>query len=127
MQNNILLPLKEIGRTAKSYAELVQGMVNIGIQSYTVDVATGTTLYRLADGEVALKEGNGELLEITPEFMEEATIQAVKDTQQGKIDYPTFMERIAKTGVRFYEATLQGSKRVTYIGTGGYYEEEITV
>lgn len=127
MQNNILLPLQEIARTAKSYPELVQGMVNIGIQSYTVDVATGTTLYRMADGEIALKEGSGELKEITHQFMEEATIQAVKDTQQGKIDYPTFMERIAKTGVRFYEATLQGTKRVTYVGTGGYYEEEIPV
>ena len=37
------------------------------------------------------------------------------------------MDAIAKSGVRFYEATLQGTKRVTYIGTGGYYEEEIPV
>ena len=37
------------------------------------------------------------------------------------------MDAIAKSGVRFYEATLIGTKRVTYIGTGGYYEEEIPV
>ncbi|UPT66732.1 MAG: DUF1398 domain-containing protein [Sphingobacteriales bacterium JAD_PAG50586_3] len=125
MQNNILLPLQEIGRTAKSYAELAQGMINIGIQSYTVDVATGTTLYRLADGEFALKEGHGEALAIGGAFNNDATLQAVKDTQAGKTTYPEFMDAIAAAGVRFYEATLQGKPRVTYIGTGGYYEEEI--
>lgn len=119
--------MQEVGRVAKSYPELVEGMVNLGIQSYTVDVATGTTLYRLANGETALKEGNGEIKEIAPAYNNDATMQAVKDTQAGKLNYPDFMDAIAKSGVRFYEATLQGTKRVTYIGTGGYYEEEIPV
>jgi len=40
--------------------------------------------------------------------------------------YPEFMERIARSGVYFYEATLNGeNKRVTYIGKGGAYEEHI--
>lgn len=127
MQNSILASISEMAKSAKSYPELAQGMVNIGIQSYTVDVVTGITLYRAANGETALKEGNGELTEIAPAFNNNATIQAVKDTQAGKINYPEFMAAIAKAGVRFYEATLMGTKRVTYIGTGGFYEEEIPV
>jgi hypothetical protein len=36
------------------------------------------------------------------------------------------MNEIAEAGVRFYEATLSGQrKRVTYIGSGGSYEEMI--
>lgn len=125
MQTSILTQLHEIAASAKSYPELAKGMINIGIQSYTVDVATGTTLYRLANGETALKEGNGEIKEIAPAYNNDATIQAVKDTQAGKLNYPDFMDTIAESGVRFYESTLIGKPRVTYIGAGGYYEEEI--
>ena len=36
------------------------------------------------------------------------------------------MNEIAEAGVLFYEATLNGqNKRVTYIGIGGSYEEQI--
>ena len=124
MQNNILLPLQEVGRIAKSYPELVEGMVNLGIQSYTVDVATGTTIYRIADGEFAIKEGNAERA-IASAFDNDATVQAIKDSQAGKINYTEFMDAIAASGVRFYESTLIGKPRATYIGAGGYYEEEI--
>jgi uncharacterized protein YbcV (DUF1398 family) len=126
MQNNIITAINEAARFAKTYPELVEGMINIGIQSYTVDVATGTTIYRVADGEFAIKEGNAERT-IASAFDNDATVQAIKDSQAGKITYPEFMDAIAASGVRFYEATLIGTKRVTYIGAGGYYEENIPV
>jgi uncharacterized protein YbcV (DUF1398 family) len=127
MQNNILLPLQEVGRVAKSYRKLVEGMANLSIQSYTVNVAIGTTLYRLTDGGLALKDGHGDARAIGAAFNNDATLQAVKDTQAGKTTYPEFMDAIAAAGVRFYESSLIGKPRVTYIGTGGYYEEEIPV
>ena len=124
MQNTILSQLQNVAASAKSYPELAKGMISIGIQSYTVDTATGTTIYRIANGEFAIKEGQG-IRAIAAAFDNAATIQAVKDTQAGKTNYPHFMDAIAAAGVRFYEATLIGKPRVTYIGTGGYYEEEI--
>lgn len=126
MQNTILTALQQLGASAKSYPDLVKGMIGLGIESYTVDVATGTTLYRLAAGELALREGQA-LRDIAPAFNNDATIQAVKDSQAGKINYPQFMDAIAQSGVRFYESTLVGTPRVTYIGTGGCYEEEISI
>ena len=58
-------------------------------------------------------------------FNQEQTIQTICDNQQGKSDCTTFMRNIAKTGVHFYETTLNGDrKRVAYIGSGGNYEEE---
>ena len=63
---------------------------------------------------------------IEAQFNEGKTIVAIRDNQQGKSDYPTFINDIARAGVRFYEATLNGNnKRVTYIGGGGSYEELI--
>ena len=63
---------------------------------------------------------------IADTFNQEKTIQAIRNNQQGKTDYPTFMTQISEAGVRFYEATLTGAnKRVTYIGSGGFYEETI--
>jgi len=126
MQNTILTALHQLGATAKSYPELAKGMIGLGIESYTVDVATGTTLYRMAGGELALREGQA-LRTIATAFNNNATVQAIKDSQAGKINYPQFMDAIAQSGVRFYESTLVGTARVTYIGTGGYYEEEIPV
>jgi uncharacterized protein YbcV (DUF1398 family) len=120
--------IKEAYQTSKSYPELVKKLTTKGIISYTVDVATSTILYRMDGGEHILHQGETPIRNINPSFSEAATIQAVRDSQSGKIDYPAFMEAIAVAGVRFYEATLSGNKkRVTYIGTGGHYEELIPV
>lgn len=114
-------------RSATNYPSLVKELIKAGITSYTVDTVTGTILYRLSEGAFVLHEGNSERT-ISPKFDKELTVQAIRDNQEGKSDYPGFMLAIAVAGVRFYEATLEGNnKRVTYIGTGGYYEEGIPV
>jgi len=113
---------------SKSYPELVKALMEIGMRSYTVDVATGITLYRFDEGNNSLHSVEGIPRSIKEKFNKDETFQAVKDSQAGKITYPEFMDAIAKSGVRFYESTLNGDKkRVTYIGTGGYYEELIPV
>lgn len=118
--------LQEAYKTSKSYPELVSKLIVIGIHSYTVDVATSTILYRLPAGETILQPGSITPRNISPTFNQEETITAIRNNQQGKSDYPTFMNEIAQAGVRFYEATLSGDKkRVTYIGSGGHYEEII--
>lgn len=120
--------IQEVYRNATSYPHLVQGLTALGILSYTVDTATGTILYRFAGGENLLHASSIDPRSIAPVFNEQKTIQAIRDNQQKKTDYPGFMNDIAAAGVRFYEATLEGShKRVTYIGTGGSYEEAIPV
>ena len=123
---NVLVNILQAYQQAKSYPDLVRKLIAIGIHSYTVDVTTGTILYRLSGGVNALHEATSNREIFTP-FTRQAVIQAIRDNQQGKTDYPAFLNDIAKAGVRFYEATLEGNrKRVTYIGTGGWYEELIT-
>lgn len=117
--------IQDIYKTAKTYPELVEKLIALGIRSYTVDVATGTILYRLDDGEHVMHHGDGHRT-IAGGYSEQATIQAIRNNQQGKTDYPGFMQEIAGAGINFYEATLNGErKRVTYIGKGGHYEENI--
>ena len=83
-------------------------------------------MYRLKDGDIILHTEVHTPREIAATFNEQQTVQAIRDNQAGKTDYPGFMDAIAKAGVRLYEATLNGgNKRVTYIGTGGFYEERI--
>ena len=113
---------------SKNYPELVKALIQIGVESYTVEVSSSTILYRFEGGENSLHTPEGPLREIAEKFSKEGTLQAVRDNQQGKTTYPGFMDAIALAGVRFYEATLNGDKkRVTYIGKEDYYEELIPV
>lgn len=117
--------IEEAYKSAKNYPDMVGRLISAGINSYTVDTNTGTILYRLNEGKHVLHSGTFNR-DISAVFNESETIKAIRDNQQGKTDYPGFMNAIAKAGVRFYEATLEGDdKRVTYVGANGYYEERI--
>jgi uncharacterized protein YbcV (DUF1398 family) len=114
-------------KASKNYPELVRALINTGVLSYTVDTATTSILYRFAGGVTVLHAGEA-VRAINETFSGEQTVDAIRTNQQGKSTYPEFMTAIAKAGVRFYEATLEGErKRVDYIGTGGHYEELIPV
>lgn len=119
--------IQEAYKTATSYPDLVFKLITIGVQSYTVHVATGIILYRFDGGAHELHQQNSIDRKVADDFSRELTIMAVRDNQQGKTDYPGFMNDIAKAGVQFYEATFTGNLRVTYIGAGGFYEEAIPV
>lgn len=113
-------------KAASNYPDLAKRLNQIGVTSYTVDTASGIILYRFDAGGNVLHQEDIVARIINKNFDEQKTIQAVRNNQQGKTDYPGFMDEIAEAGVRFYEATLNGpNKRVTYIGIGGFYEETI--
>ena len=118
--------IKACYKAASNYPDLAKHLSEIGVESYTVDTASGTILYRFKAGETVLHPGTVAARAISENFNGQKTIEAIRNNQQGKTDYPTFMKEIAEAGVRFYEATLIGAnKRVTYIGIGGSYEEKI--
>lgn len=112
--------------SAKNYPDLAAGLLAAGVLSYTVDASSSLIIYRLDEGQIHLGGHLNGPLAIAAKFNEQLTIKAIRDNQQGKSSYPQFMEDIANAGVRFYEATLQSNRpSVTYIGIGGFYEEEI--
>ena len=112
--------------SAKNYPDLAAGLLAAGVLSYTVDASSSLIIYRLDEGQIHLGGHLKGPLAIAAKFNEQLTIKAIRDNQQGKSDYPAFMNAIAKAGVRFYEATLVGpAKRVTYISPEGHHEERI--
>ena len=118
--------IKECYKAASNYPDLAKRLSQIGVESYTVDTASSTILYRFNEGINILHEGNIVARNIEEKFDKQKTVEAVRNNQQGKTDYLGFMNEIAESGVRFYEATLTGiNKRVSYIGIGGFYEETI--
>lgn len=124
---NLREQIQEAYNTSTDYPALVFKLITLGVQSYTVDVPTGIILYRFEGGRHELHQQNGIVREVAENFNHDLVVQAVKDNQQAKTDYPGFMNDIAAAGVRFYEATFTGNLRVTYIGIGGVYEEAVPV
>ncbi|POY36350.1 hypothetical protein C3K47_11425 [Solitalea longa] len=113
-------------KSAANYPDLAKKLIEAGVLSYTVEVSTKAILYRFEDGITFLHEGKTKPVSVAEAFNKELTVKTIRESQQGKITYPEFMQGIADAGVRFYEATLNGNnKRVTYIGFGGAYEELI--
>ncbi len=120
--------IKQAYTNAKNYPDLAQKLVDAGVQSYTVEVSSGIMLYRLADGETLLHTNIMDPRAIGIAFDQDGTIKVIRDNQEGKTDFPAFMNGIAQAGVRFYDAILTGvNKRVIYIGMGGHYEEKIPI
>jgi uncharacterized protein YbcV (DUF1398 family) len=99
--------INQIYASSKTYPELVGKLIDIGVQSYTVDVATSIVLYRFANGETIIRSHGTENRMVSVPFRNELTVQAIRHNQQGKNDYPAFMNDIAEAGVRFYEATFR--------------------
>lgn len=121
-QEKIMACYKDVS----NYPELARRLGSIGVESYTVDTASSAILYRFDEGKNVHQSGKIPVRMISENFNKEQTIAAIRNNQQGKTDYSGFMDDIAGSGVRFYEATLQGNnRRVTYIGIGGMYEEVI--
>jgi uncharacterized protein YbcV (DUF1398 family) len=122
----LLDKIKEAQKSTTSYPDLVKRFIVIGIQSYTVNVATEIILYRFDNGILEILQRENVPCVITEKFNVDLVVKAIRDNQAGKSDYPTFMKSIAAAGVYFYEATLTGdNKRVTYIGIGDSHEETI--
>ncbi|WP_338875489.1 DUF1398 family protein [Spirosoma sp. SC4-14] len=125
---NALDKIHQAYATARTYPDLAQKLIEASVQSYTVDVSSGIILYHLPNGQTAIHAKTANPRPIANTFSQELTIKAIRDNQQGKTDYPTFMTDIAEAGVRFYDAILTGpSKRVVYIGIGGSYDELIPI
>jgi uncharacterized protein YbcV (DUF1398 family) len=120
--------IHEAYKNSRDYPELVGMLIEAGVQSYMVDVATDIKLYRLTDHSTVLHNEEKEPRAIAAKIDLERVKACLKATQAQQMSYAEFMPAIAEAGVRFYDAVLVGAnKRVNYIGNGGYYEEQIPI
>ncbi len=108
------------------YPYLVRNLRAIGIDNYVVKVGTHKRTYTNINNEVLIIPGEFEEIEPAETFQLEAVKTAVKRTQEGLTDYPTFLKEIAAAGIHTYVADLKGMK-VIYQGPNSEYEYEESI
>lgn len=118
--------IRQCAIRARNFPELAAALRDLGMHSYTVDVASHATLYRSLEGEIVQLPGQTPAAPVTAAFSPEATMAAIRRNQRGESDYPGFMQDIAAAGVRRYETLLTGPRpRCIYFGSDGQLEEPI--
>jgi len=100
------------------FPEVVRRLLEVGVESYFCDLATGTETFYLSDGKTQVEKLVLPLLPVAEEFSSSNLIAAIRGAQADEIRYPEFMKRAAAAGVIAYWAFLTG-KKVIYFGRKG--------
>ena len=105
------------------FPEVVRRLLEVGVESYFCDLATGAETFYLRDGNTHLEKMILPLAPISEEFSSTELIAAIRGAQSDTIRYPEFMKRAAAAGVIAYWAFLAGRK-VIYFGRKGEFHTE---
>lgn len=105
------------------YPQFVKNLKAIGIDNYEVKVKNRKRTYTSVNGDKLIIAGDLPEFECAETFELEAVKAAIKRTQEGITDYPTFLREIGGAGIHTYVADLTGMK-VIYQGPNSEYEYE---
>jgi uncharacterized protein YbcV (DUF1398 family) len=101
-----------------TFPEVVRRLVEAGVESYFVDLATRNETFYLSDGRTHAETMTLPIDPVNKEFSPSHVIAAIRGAQADAIRYPEFMKRAAAAGVIAYWAFLAGRK-VVYFGRKG--------
>ncbi len=102
-----------------AFPEVVQRLIETGVEYYHVDYVALQKTYYSASGETIKTPINYEdLPPVADDFNIEVLKKIILDSQQNGQHYRDFTKRAMNAGVQGYIAFLRG-KRVTYWGRGG--------
>jgi uncharacterized protein YbcV (DUF1398 family) len=105
------------------FPEVVRRLLEVGVESYVCDLATGAETFYLSGGETHLEKMILPLSPVAEDFSSPDVIAAIRGAQTDKIRYPEFIKRSAAAGVIAYWAFLTGRK-VIYFGRQGDFHVE---
>lgn len=119
MDTHIINECEDLSWSNKaSFPEIIMKLASTGVERYIADLVGLQKLYFGADSEAYTKKWNTNLPKVAVDFCAETVQNAIKDSQQKKIDYKTFLERIILAGCSHYEVFILG-KKVIYFGRDG--------
>ena len=101
-----------------TFPNVVKGLMEQGVESYHVDLIRGENRYYSHSAKVHAIPNHHVHTNAPEVFSADQVIAAIRDSQQGKINYQTFVERIVQAGCVFYIGYLTG-RRVIYFGRNG--------
>ena len=106
-----------------TFPNVVMGLIEQGVEFYHVDLIRGENRYYSTMAQSYVVANNHAHIDAPESFSAEQVISAIRASQQGQINYSTFVERIVKAGCVFYIAYLSG-RRVVYFGRKGDFHTE---
>ncbi len=101
-----------------TFPEVVKGLLEVGVESYQVNLATMQKTHFLSDRATHTVPMILDPGPVAAEFDSDAIVAALSDAQADAIRYPEFVKRVVAAGVIGYWAFLSG-KRVLYLGRKG--------
>ncbi|WP_031526146.1 DUF1398 domain-containing protein [Dyadobacter crusticola] len=108
------------------YPYFVKALKSIGVDNYEVKVRNYQRTYTAANGDKLMIPGELPEFECAEAFELEEVKKAIKRSQEGETDYPTFLREIGAAGIHTYVADLTGMT-VIYQGPNSEYEYEETI
>lgn len=120
--------IKSAERTSadQGYAYLVKNLKGIGVDHYIVKVSSNTCTYVGQFGEELVLTHPLPERDPTETFDLEGIKTAIRLSEEGTIDYPTFLDQIALAGIHTYVADLN-QMAVIYQGPNSEYEYVQTI
>jgi uncharacterized protein YbcV (DUF1398 family) len=114
--------MREVSRGTQAgemtFPQVVDKLIEVGVESYFVDFAAARKTYYLSGGETHTEPIILRLDPVAREFSSAAVVDAIRAAQADSIRYPEFVRRSTAAGVIGYWAFLAG-KKVVYFGRGG--------
>lgn len=101
-----------------TFPEVVQGLLEVGVESYLVDFATRQKTHYLSSGTTHTVPMILDPGPIAAEFSNGNLVAAIRGAQADTVRYPEFVKRSTAAGVIGYWAFLTG-KRVIYFSRKG--------
>ncbi len=105
------------------FPQIVGMLIDQGIESYHVDLIRAENRYYNASGESQVLAIPHKMPEAAEKFVATSVQASIKRSQQGVINYTSFIEEITKAGCVYYIAYLKG-ERVIYFGREGDFHVE---
>jgi uncharacterized protein YbcV (DUF1398 family) len=101
-----------------TFPQVVEGLLEVGVESYLVDFAAKQKTHYLTDGTTHTVSMILDPGPIATEFNSAGLVAAIRGAQADTVRYPEFVKRSTAAGVISYWAFLTG-KRVIYFGRKG--------
>ena len=97
------------------FPEVVKKLMDIGVERYTADlVRLEDTFYSRKDESVNEKIPVTALPKVAQHFSAEGVQNAIRASQQGKIDYKEFLRLVMNAGTASYVVYLDGRQAIYY-------------